>query len=96
LVQGDFPALSPDGRRIAYCQTRRYNHSDPANAALVLLDLATGQPTVLLRPGEIISHPCWSPRGDRLGFLMLTEGCSEGVPFLFRSVEGRGCEGGKR
>ena len=54
----DFPALSPDGRRLAYLLT-----CDPANPlfegiALMVKDLDTGQEQVL---GEYNMRPAWSP-----------------------------------
>jgi hypothetical protein len=67
LVTGyDFvaaPRLSPDGRVLAHL---RWNHpAMPWDATeLVLLDLASGTPTVVAGgPGESVAEPVWTPDG---------------------------------
>jgi dipeptidyl aminopeptidase/acylaminoacyl peptidase len=68
------PALSPNGDRIAYTEPRRFNRDDPKNAALGIYTLAAGQSEIILRPGAILSQPCWDPQGARLAFVMQEEG----------------------
>ena len=67
LVQGRQPALSPDGKKIAYLEARKgLGGCD----GLMVLDLATGQTVTLLPPlPERIDGPSWSPGGDLLAFI---------------------------
>jgi len=67
LVQGRQPALSPDGKKIAYLLVRK---GLGGGEGLMVLDLSTGQTTTLLQllPARI-DGPSWSPRGDLLTFI---------------------------
>ena len=67
LVQGRQPALSPDGKKIAYLKVRK---GLGGGEGLMVLDLTTGQ-TVTLLPllPERIDGPSWSPQGDLLAFI---------------------------
>jgi Tol biopolymer transport system component len=67
LVQGRQPALSPDGKKIAYLKVRK---GLGGGEGLMVFDLTTGQ-TVTLLPllPERIDGPSWSPRGDLLAFV---------------------------
>lgn len=67
LAPGRYPALSPDGARLAYGKPRE----DRGGAAgLVVLDLASGQTQTVVNPGpEGIFDISWSPDGRRLAFL---------------------------
>jgi Tol biopolymer transport system component len=67
LVQGLQPALSPDGKKIAYGQPRK---GGGGFFGLMVLDLATGQTATLLPPlPKRTDGPSWSPRGDLLAFI---------------------------
>jgi len=67
LVQGHHPALSPDGKKLAYGLGRK----DRGGVfGLMVLDLATGQTATLLPPlPQRTDGPSWSPRGDLLAFI---------------------------
>ncbi|CAN5265662.1 hypothetical protein BH18CHL2_BH18CHL2_04390 [soil metagenome] len=66
------PALSPDGRRLAYVEDDASGGAD-----LVVLDLASGRPRVYSRGAEL-ADPAWSPDGRTL----VTTRFSEGAPAL--------------
>jgi Tol biopolymer transport system component len=71
LVQGLQPALSPDGKKLAYGLEQKGNKGRGGGIyGLMVLDLATGQTTTLLPPLPArIDHPSWSPGGDLLAFI---------------------------
>jgi TolB protein len=56
------PALSPDGKRIAFA-SRRNGYQD-----LYMLDLQTGETTRLTDTSEYDSHPSWSPDGQWIAY----------------------------
>jgi Tol biopolymer transport system component len=67
LVPGRQPALSPDGRKIAYLIAKK---GLGGGEGLRVLDLATGQiDTLLPHLPERIDGPSWSPGGDLLAFV---------------------------
>ncbi len=64
-VRGIFtPALSPDGKRVAFA----------ALGDLWLADVAGGEPSRLLRTEADESYPRWSPDGRRLAYLSAAPG----------------------
>src|SRR5687767_1900449 len=65
LAKGNFPALSPDRRRVAYCAPINTAVSAPAAGALMLFDLASGKTATLFRSAAWCAHPRWSPNGER-------------------------------
>ena len=68
LVQGLQPALSPDGKKLAYGLEQK--GLGGGIFGLMVLDLATGQTATLLPPlPKRTDHPAWSPRGDLLAFI---------------------------
>ncbi len=76
LTKGNFPALSPDRGRVAYCAP--INTTGSASGALMLLDLASGKSTTLFRSTAWFAHPRWSPAGDKISFtLALSSGKRE-------------------
>jgi Tol biopolymer transport system component len=76
LVKGNFPALSPDRQRVAYCAPM--NTAGSAAGALMLFDLNTGKSSTILRSNAWCAHPRWSPDGERISFtLALSSGKRE-------------------
>ncbi len=67
------PAISPDGREIAYVLRTVDEEQDRISRALWLVDAADGAPRALTR-GHGDSSPAWSPDGSRLAFLRATDG----------------------
>lgn len=71
LAQGTSPAVSPDGKRVAFCR--------PANAKndttdIFVLDISTGEKSRILRsPGNALGL-CWSPRSNELAFACWSDG----------------------
>jgi hypothetical protein len=60
LVQGRGPSLSPDGQRVAYMMDQ----------GAAILDLATGQHTVISTEWGLGAPLVWSPRGDLLAYVI--------------------------
>ena len=76
LAKGNFPALSPDRQRVAYCAPVKV--SGPASGALMLFDLAGGETATLFRSNAWCAHPRWSPAGETISFtLALSSGKRE-------------------
>jgi Tol biopolymer transport system component/DNA-binding winged helix-turn-helix (wHTH) protein len=57
------PAISPDGKRVAYLAR------DGENYQLFVRAIGGGGPLRLTRDGLAKGHPTWSPMGDRIGFV---------------------------
>ena len=70
LARGNFPALSPDRRRVAYCAPTNTAVSAPAAGALMLFDLTSGKTAALFRSAAWCAHPRWSPNGERISFTL--------------------------
>lgn len=66
LVQGDFPALSPDKKQIVY---RKAQNFYAAESVLMLLDLASGESTELTKIRGYVNYPHWSPAGNLILFV---------------------------
>jgi Tol biopolymer transport system component len=66
-----YPALSPDGKRLAYC----VRDTDKANAFHVFVrDLPSGTPKQLTNGEDTDIGPVWSPDGGVLAFRRIGEG----------------------
>ncbi|MGZ8844703.1 MAG: hypothetical protein ACXW18_13640, partial [Pyrinomonadaceae bacterium] len=78
LAKGNFPALSPDRRRVVYCSPINTSMSAPASGSLMLFDLASGKTATLFGSNAWFAHPRWSPDGERISFtLALSSGKRE-------------------
>lgn len=64
IGQGRQPSLAPDGLRVVWVE----NGEDPAKASIVSYDAATGQKTLLAKPGGYLQSPRFSPDGRSVAF----------------------------
>lgn len=71
IVRLSSPRISPDGTSIAIVVTRADVGKNKWIPELDVVDVATGARRVLSRDRKGITHPRWSPSGDRLAFLAL-------------------------
>jgi dipeptidyl aminopeptidase/acylaminoacyl peptidase len=69
VVRLSSPRISPDGASIALVVTRADVEKNKWVSELDLVDVATGARRVLTPERKGVSHPRWSPTGDRLAFL---------------------------
>jgi len=69
LVSVSDPAISPDGARIAYLESRVDWARDDRDTQLQLVDVTTGKTRQLTRERKGLASPAWSPDGSRLAFL---------------------------
>jgi dipeptidyl aminopeptidase/acylaminoacyl peptidase len=63
------PQISPDGKSIVVAVRRAEPETNRWATELVLVDVATGAHRSLTPSRKQVSHPRWSPSGDRLAFL---------------------------
>jgi len=69
IAAGIFPAISPDGKRIAFTTVEKSGTTYIRHIAVV--DLAGGKPTVFKDvPSENAYYPSWSPDGKRILFTL--------------------------
>jgi TolB protein len=69
IAAGIFPAISPDGERIAFTAVEKSDTTYIRHIAVV--DLGGGKPTVLKHvPSENAYYPSWSPDGKRILFTL--------------------------
>lgn len=61
--------LSPDGKSLAFVETRANLETDEFETEIELLNLSGGEPRPLTQGRHHAASPRWSPSGDRLGFL---------------------------
>lgn len=69
IVRLSSPRISPDGASVAVVVTRADVEKNKWISELELVDVATGARRPLTRDRKGVSHPRWSPSGDRLAFL---------------------------
>ncbi len=69
IVRLSSPRISPDGRSVAVVVTRADVAKNRWSSELDLVDVATGSRRVLTHDRQLVSHPRFSPSGDRLAFL---------------------------
>jgi Tol biopolymer transport system component len=64
----EMPAISPDGRFVAYVRRAAKTYTDAAPASLRLLDLETGTNVELVPEMRGLADPRWSPDGRTISF----------------------------
>jgi len=74
VAQGEAPALSPDGKRVAYPYAGDYKHRPENGAALRVAEIATGKSVQLVAEELNYFPPAWSPDGQQLAFLTYPRG----------------------
>ena len=81
-----FPALSPDGRQVAFVEWMEGSGGEPAGD-IVLVDLETGERRNLTRSLEFDAYPVWSPDGAWIyysSFEQVADGTEEANIFRIR------------
>lgn len=66
LAKGNFPALSPDRKLVAYCTPIDATKSAPETVSVMLFDLATGKTSAVFTAHAWASQLHWSPNGDKI------------------------------
>ena len=69
IVKVSDPHFSPDGKMLAYVETRANLDSDEYESEIDLIAVSGGDARPLTRNRHHAASPRWSPSGDRLGFL---------------------------
>src|SRR5262245_62557807 len=69
LVRVSDPQIAPDGKSIVIVVARANYDENRYDADLVLVDVASGSQGALTHERRGVSHPRFSPEGDRLAFL---------------------------
>lgn len=69
IGQGRQPSLAPGGLRAVWVE----NGEDPVKASIVTYDAATGQKTLLAKPGGHLQSPRYSPDGQSVAFTRMGE-----------------------
>lgn len=77
------PQISPDGKSIAFIVRRAELEPNGWVGELLLVDVATGTQRSLTFERKDVSHPRWSPTGDRLAFLATHGSGKEAAPQIF-------------
>ena len=63
------PQVSPDGKSVVIVVSKPDYDKNRFNAALVLIDVASGKRRVLPQDRFAVSSPRWSPNGEQLAFI---------------------------
>lgn len=67
LTKGNFPALSPDGQRVAYCTPVDASKAGES-VTVMLFDLASGKMSSIFQVNGYVNRVRWSPDGSKLLF----------------------------
>ncbi len=86
IVDIEEPAISPDGTRVAYLAVRKDVARNRYFSQLVVMTISSGATTVV-RSGEDVAVPRWSPDGSLLGYLYRPAGSH--VQLFVRDASGR-------
>ena len=70
LAKGNFPALSPDRKLIAYCLPINDAVSSAASGTVMLLDLTTGKSQKIFSANAWLAHLRWSPDGSTISLTL--------------------------
>ncbi len=84
------PAMSPDGRAVAFTVTTVNEEANRRHSEVWLVDTSGGEPRRLTSPGTESSNPRWSPDGDLLFFTSRRDG-GQGSTWALR-MDGPGGE----
>jgi Tol biopolymer transport system component len=71
IVRVADPQIAPDGRSVIVTVSRANLEENRYDVELVQVDVASGQPRVLLPARRGLTQPRWSPSGDRIAFLAM-------------------------
>lgn len=66
LAKGNFPALSPDRQRVAFCLPINTDASAPATGTVGLIDIATGKTNRIFSANAWLAHLRWAPDGNSI------------------------------
>src|SRR6266852_3852187 len=69
IVRVSDPQIAPDGKSIVIVAARANYDENRYDADLVLVEVASGNQRTLTHERRSVSHPRYSPSGDRLAFL---------------------------
>jgi dipeptidyl aminopeptidase/acylaminoacyl peptidase len=69
IVRVSDPQIAPDGKSIVIVVARPNYDDDRYDSSLVLVDIASGSQRALTQDRRAVSHPRFSPGGERLAFL---------------------------
>jgi len=83
IVRLSDPQIAPDGKSIALIVTKAETDTNRWASELVLVDIATAEHRPLTYGRKSVSHPRWSPSGDRLAFLAPGGSGKEAVTQVF-------------
>jgi dipeptidyl aminopeptidase/acylaminoacyl peptidase len=83
IVRLSSPQISPEGTSIAVVVTRADVEKNKWLSELDLVDVTAGARRTLTRDRARVSHPRWSPSGDRLAFLALDGAEKEAKPQIW-------------
>src|SRR6185503_8059677 len=92
IVRVSDPQIAPDGKSIVIVVAKANYDENRYDADLVMVDVASGNQRTLTRDRRSISHPRFSPSGDRLAFLanILLSGALQARPQIFVMPMGSG------
>lgn len=66
LAKGNFPALSPDGNRVAYVTPIDATKASPETVHIMIMDVATRKTVSIMEAKAWANHLGWSPKSNRL------------------------------
>jgi dipeptidyl aminopeptidase/acylaminoacyl peptidase len=83
LVNITDPQISPDGKSVVIVVSRPDYVNNRSNAELVLVDVDSGNRTVLTQDRFAVSSPRWSPDGVQLAFISKTSSAKDAQNQIF-------------